>query len=336
MLLTTRRLLLRPFTEADVDDLTRIYADPAVVRYLGDGRPLDRAATWRAVATYLGHTQMRGYGPLAVVERSTGRLLGRSGLWYPEGWPGLEVGWVVDRDRWGEGFATEAARASLDHCFSTLGAAEVISLIQPENVASVRVAEKLGARVERRLHDFLGAPNVDVYVHRPVVTIRSATPEDAAGVAGVHVRSWQVAYRGLLPDDYLDALRPEDRMARYTFGDTRQGAPATLLADEGGSIVGFATTGPSRDADAEGSGELLALYVEPDRWGTGVGRLLMGGARAALVEGGFREAVLWVLAGNERAARFYRTDGWRPDGRRREEVVWGVSVDEVRYRRSLP
>lgn len=167
MLLETPRLLLRPFTEADVDGLARMYADPEVIRYLGDGRPLDRVATWRAVAVYLGHTVLRGYGPFAVVERSSGRLVGRSGPWYPEGWPGLEVGWVIDRERWGEGLATEAARASLDHCFGALGASEVVSLIQPANVASVRVAEKLGARPERRIHDFLGVPDVDVWVHRP-------------------------------------------------------------------------------------------------------------------------------------------------------------------------
>jgi RimJ/RimL family protein N-acetyltransferase len=166
VLLETQRLLLRPFTETDVEELARIYADPEVTRFMGEGRPLDRAGTWRAVAGYIGHLAMRGYGVLAVVERSTGRLLGRSGPWYPEGWPGLEVGWVIDRARWGEGFATEAGRASLDHCFDVLGAHEVISLIQPGNIASVRVAEKLGARPERQLRDFLGAPIVDVYVHR--------------------------------------------------------------------------------------------------------------------------------------------------------------------------
>lgn len=170
MLLETPRLQLRPFTEADVDDLARIHSDPAVARFLGAGPPPDRAATWRTVATYLGHTVIRGYGPFAVIERSTGRLLGRSGPWYPDGWPDLEVGWVIDPARWGEGFATEAGRASLDHCFSALGAAEVVSLIQPANAASVRVAEKLGARPERRLHDFLGALVVDVYVHRPAGT----------------------------------------------------------------------------------------------------------------------------------------------------------------------
>jgi GNAT superfamily N-acetyltransferase len=167
------------------------------------------------------------------------------------------------------------------------------------------------------------------------MSLRAAPPEDAAEVAAVHVRSWQVGYRRLLPDEYLDGLRPEDRAARYTFGDTGPGVPSTMLAVERGAISGFATTGSCRDTDAASAGELYAIYVDPDRWGLGVGRLLIAEARDCLSRQGFVEAILWVLAGNERARRFYVADGWDPDGSRREEVVWGVTVDEVRYRRPL-
>ena len=82
-------------------------------------------------------------------------------------------------------------------------------------------------------------------------------------------------------------------------------------------------------------GELSALHVDPDWWGRGVGATLVSAARARLLALGFRNAILWVLAGNTRADRFYRIDGWRPDGKRRTESVWGVAVDEVRYRRTL-
>jgi len=80
-----------------------------------------------------------------------------------------------------------------------------------------------------------------------VLSVRPATPEDAAGVAGVHVRAWQTAYRGLLPDEYLDALRAEDRMARYRFDVAGPDQPATIVAVDGGVICGFATTGPAWD-----------------------------------------------------------------------------------------
>ncbi len=166
--------------------------------------------------------------------------------------------------------------------------------------------------------------------------VRDAQPDDAAAVAAVHVRSWQVGYRGLLPDEHLDALTPEDRASRYRFGELDPLAPATIVAFEAGAVCGFATTGPSFDDDQAGSGELLALYVDPHRWGLGIGRTLVEEARTRLARAGFERAVLWVLAGNERAQRFYRIDGWAPDGRRRRDTVWGAAADEVGYSRALP
>ncbi|HXW35627.1 MAG TPA: GNAT family N-acetyltransferase [Acidimicrobiales bacterium] len=167
-------------------------------------------------------------------------------------------------------------------------------------------------------------------------TLREARAEDALEIAGVHVRSWQVAYRGLLDDDYLDALRPEDRVDRYSLGGTSNASPRTIVAVENGRIRGFATTGASRDADRAGAGELYALYVDPPSWSTGIGRLLMVRARSHLVRDGFDQAVLWLLGGNARAERFYLTDGWSIEGSKREEDVWGIRVEVVRFARRLP
>jgi len=164
--------------------------------------------------------------------------------------------------------------------------------------------------------------------------IRPAAPEDALSVAGVHVRSWQAAYRDLLPAEYLDRLHPEDRAKRYDFGTTDPSKPSTAVAVEGGAVVGFATVAPARDPDARG-GELCALYVDPDWWGRYVGRALIEQARSRLRDLGFQDAVLWVMVGNTRAERFYSRDGWKHDGMRRTASVWGISVDEVRYRRQL-
>ena len=165
--------------------------------------------------------------------------------------------------------------------------------------------------------------------------LRPAEPRDAMAVARVHVRSWQAAYRGLLPDAYLDGLRPEDRAARYDFASDDVRAPATMVASDDGRLCGFATTMPARDSDVPEHGELCALYVDPEWWGRGVGAALIAAARVRLVEQGFRSAVLWLLAGNTRADRFYRIDGWAPDGLRRTDTVWGVMVNEARWRRSL-
>lgn len=165
--------------------------------------------------------------------------------------------------------------------------------------------------------------------------LRPAEPADAMAVARVHVRAWQIGYRGLLPQDYLDGLRVEDRASRYDFANADPRRPATLVAVQNGAIRGFATTMPCGDAGVPLCGELCALYVDPPWWGRGVGAALSAAARDRLREQGFRDAVLWLLAGNERGARFYRRDGWRTDGASRKDVVWGVEVDEARYRRAL-
>lgn len=165
--------------------------------------------------------------------------------------------------------------------------------------------------------------------------MRTAQPDDAAAVADIHVRSWQMAYRGLLPDEYLDGLRPEDRVRLFDFDELGAGWPRTTVVLERAVVCGFATIGPSPDGDRPGSGELLAIHVDPDRWGLGIGRALIEDARARLAREGFEEASLWVLAGNERAKRFYRNDGWAPDGSRRLDDAWGVAADEIRYCRSL-
>jgi ribosomal protein S18 acetylase RimI-like enzyme len=169
-----------------------------------------------------------------------------------------------------------------------------------------------------------------------VLTIRPATPEDGAGVATVHVRAWKAAYRGLLPDEYLDDLRPEHRIGHYTLGSPDPDVPATLVAVVEGVVRGFVTTGPCRDPDDTDRGEVLALHVDPGSWGLGIGRRLLAEGRAALSARGFAEAALWVLAGNTRAERFYRSDGWLPDDRRRTHEVWGVMIEESRFCRPLP
>lgn len=169
-----------------------------------------------------------------------------------------------------------------------------------------------------------------------MVPIRRARPEDALEVAEVHIRSWQEAYRGLIADDFLDALDADERSRRYDFAATGDEAPETLVALGGGAIVAFVTYGPSRDEDAAGEGEIYALYVDPRHWRDGVGRLLLERARDRLGERGFAEAVLWVLEGNEGAEGFYRDDGWRRDGAERLEDPYGVVVRVRRFRRRLP
>lgn len=162
--LSTRRLMLRQFREDDLDAFAALQADPALARHVGDGSTTDRAESWRLLAVFLGHWQLRGYGQYAVEEAATGALAGRVGLWRPEGWPGLEIGWMIARDRWGRGYATEGARAVVTAAFHSASIERLISLIRPANTASARVAVKLGATRERTTR--FDGHETDVYVLR--------------------------------------------------------------------------------------------------------------------------------------------------------------------------
>ena len=146
--LQTKRLVLRAMGEHDLIAFEAIFTDERVYRWLGGESP-SRAEVWRSIATNLGHWALRGYGQWALEDRATGELVGRAGLWQPEGWPGLEVGWAVAPEHWQRGYATEAGRAARDWGFEHLGAEEIISLTLPHNAASRRVMEKLGLLYDR-------------------------------------------------------------------------------------------------------------------------------------------------------------------------------------------
>jgi RimJ/RimL family protein N-acetyltransferase len=145
--LETDRLILRMLRASDFDAYAEMCADPEVMRHIGDGQPLVRALAWRNLAMTVGHWHLRGYGLWAAQERSSGALVGRIGFWNPEGWPGFELGWMLRRAFWGRGYATEGARAALRFAFVELRQPHVISLIRPENAASIRVAQRLGERL---------------------------------------------------------------------------------------------------------------------------------------------------------------------------------------------
>jgi RimJ/RimL family protein N-acetyltransferase len=157
--LETERLTLRMLREADLDAYAAMLGDAEVMRYIGDGKPMSRPDAWRSIATMLGHWQLRGYGMLAAVERASGELVGRIGFWNPEGWPGFEVGWILRRAFWGRGYAAEGARAVVKYAFTELQQPQIISVIRPENAASIRVAERIGERLDRRA-EIMGNPQL--------------------------------------------------------------------------------------------------------------------------------------------------------------------------------
>ena len=146
--LETERLILRAPEPADFEPWAAFCADEEAARYLGGAQ--ERAGAWRIMSTMAGAWMTRGFSMFSVVEKSTGRWVGRLGPWQPEGWPGTEVGWGLAREAWGKGYAVEASAATIDWAFDTLGWTEVIHCIDAENVNSQAVAKRLGSRVLRQ------------------------------------------------------------------------------------------------------------------------------------------------------------------------------------------
>lgn len=149
--LTTSRLTLRPIDPADLDAYTTIWDDPDFTRHIGG--PVDRHGMWHNLAANIGCWTLTGVGPWSVVERASGQLVGRAGLWDEPGWPGVEAVWFIGRPWWGRGYATEATRAAVAWVFAQRpDLAEVVSVIRAANTASIRVAERLGMHFVRVEH----------------------------------------------------------------------------------------------------------------------------------------------------------------------------------------
>jgi len=166
--------------------------------------------------------------------------------------------------------------------------------------------------------------------------VRRAAPEDAESIATVHIESWQTAYRGQLPDPYLDQLDLElVRRTEFWRMHIATPRPNTEIWVACGSAhaEGFAALGPARDADPNSTGEVYAIYVQPRQWNQGLGRALFTHATNRLASLGFSTAILWVLESNARARRFYEIAGWSLDGATKLETLpGGIELREVSYR----
>ena len=336
----SERLVARLWTPEDAEAAFAIYSDPEVTRYIGDGTPRGSLEEQRAgLARSIGACAALGgrMGTFALVDESG--LVGTVALKpLPES-EEIEVGWHLARRVWGRGYATEAARAALEHA-RDLGVSRVLAVVQPPNRASCRVAERLGMRYQGRTGRFYGR-ELELYAidlapgpATPRPHLRQARSDDAPVIGALQVRAWRWAYAGLLPEAMLAGLSAERRAGwwRQLPDDQR-----VWLAEDAGvtsaGLMGFCATAPARDA---GTGEVRAIYIEEAALGKGVGRALMRRALTDLDSRGFRRATLWVLESNARGRRFYEAGGWRADGETRVEVWDGVGLHEVRYAIELP
>jgi ribosomal protein S18 acetylase RimI-like enzyme len=161
--------------------------------------------------------------------------------------------------------------------------------------------------------------------------VRRARLEDAGAIAQVHAETWREAYEHVFGADRLASVTVDARLAQWERILAAGQSDVFVAAADG--VVGFVSTGDSRDADAEA--ELFAIYVLPDAWGTGAGSALMRAGIEAMRLRASGDAVLWVLDDNPRARRFYEREGWTLDGERKEDEYLGLRVAEVRYRIAL-
>jgi ribosomal protein S18 acetylase RimI-like enzyme len=167
------------------------------------------------------------------------------------------------------------------------------------------------------------------------VCVRDARAGDVDDLGRVHVRAWQAAYRGVMPDQYLDGLEISDRVAMWArFLEEPHLDQRLQVVTVDDHVVGFACFGSCRDVEGAPLGELYAINLDPDHWGRGLGRRLLSEVTNELAAFG-DAGVLWVVPENARARGLYESAGWVDDGGRRHDEVLGARVDEVRYRITL-
>ncbi len=160
--------------------------------------------------------------------------------------------------------------------------------------------------------------------------VRLARIEDAPAIAKIHIKTWQCAYRGQIPDDFLDQLSVEKRTQVWQERLADENSKIkTLVAEREGVIIGFCSIGPNREID--GIGELMALYVDQDFFGQGVGSALNEAGLKYLKDHGFNKATLWVLETNDPAKKFYEKQGWRTDGKTKIDKRDNLEFFEIRY-----
>ncbi len=169
--------------------------------------------------------------------------------------------------------------------------------------------------------------------------LRPAAVADAAAIAEVHVRAWQTAFRGIVSDERLDAMRVERGVDRFRqkLAPAESAHQRFIIAESGDTVLGFVGFGTTRDEDVEPArtAEVRGLYVHPEHWRRGVGRRLLHAAVAELAADGFETVTLWTLADSEASRAFYEAQGWRTDGVVVEWEDW-EGVRRVRYCKTLP
>lgn len=165
------------------------------------------------------------------------------------------------------------------------------------------------------------------------VKVREAKIHDAPHIAEVHVKTWQHAYKGQIPDSYLNSLSIEQRTEGWKKQlESPEKGVYSFVVEVDGRVVGWCTAGFSRDEDAvKEVGEIYGIYIHPDYMRTGLGSQLSNQALNSLRNDGYRKATLWVLITNEKTRKWYEKKGWRVEGKTKTDKRGDVELHEIRY-----
>jgi RimJ/RimL family protein N-acetyltransferase/ribosomal protein S18 acetylase RimI-like enzyme len=331
--LKTERLLLREFREDDLAENLEQAQDADVQRFLGGVKgPYDAFVN---LATHAGHWALRGHGQFAVERREDGRYLGRVGFFSPPGWPEVEIGWKLGRAAWGQGYATEAARAAIGWAWTALGLTQLSSMILPDNVASQRVAQRLG-HVNAGPYELPGGTADRWILARPPGdghwALRGAAPDDAPRVAG-QLRDALARFREISPPGWVPPAPTDDELV------AAQATPGVRItvAEPGGVLAGHtlwrpSVEGPTGPDDPDGA-YLANIYIEAGWWGSELASRLLARAVTDAREAGFARMHLITPAAQGRARRFYEREGWRPAGPPADDARFGMPT--IPYTREL-
>lgn len=310
--LVTERLVLRAFEPRDVAPHVASSADPEVQRYLGGVK--DPYEAFSTLATHAGHWALRGYGAWAVERRADGAYLGRVGLWHPEQWPDVEIGWRMHRAAWGSGYATEAARAALGWVWTTQPFDHLISVIHPDNVPSQRLAARLG-HANTGLFEVapVGITAQRWVIERPpgdeAYDIRPATHDDAEDLSRMVTAAFD-DYVSISPPGWAPrAHPPAEEHELLDVPDV-----TALVARPGGVLAGTVLYRPAATSRLEsedpGLVHFVRLFVDPAWHGSGLARRLHQRAVDDCRARGFTKMVLFTPHAQGRARRFYEREGW--------------------------
>lgn len=309
--LLTERLVLRGFEPRDVAPHVASSRDPEVQRYLGGVK--DPYEAFSTIAIHAGHWALRGFGSWIVERREDGVPLGRLGLYHPEAWPGVEIGWRFYREGQGRGYATEAARAALGWTWTTQPFDHLISIIHPDNAPSQRLAQRLGHVDRGEVTMPIGVTARCWRIERPsddeAYNIRPATHDDAERLS---------AFIGAAFEDYISISPPGWTPPPPDLAVEHEAIAAadarSFVSEPGGvlaGVVAYRAASASRlQSDDPGLVHFQRLFIHPGWQGSGLAQRLHHLAVDDCRGRGFTKMVLFTPYAQGRARRFYERNGW--------------------------